>query len=55
MAHDTEGILHTLKERLGDAHRELARSEASDKAQVEEEIAELKRQINEQQHRIGKP
>lgn len=50
-----EGALHTLKERLEDVHRELARSEATDKAQLEEEIGELERQINEQEKRIGQP
>jgi hypothetical protein len=50
-----EGVLHTLKERLEDAHRELVRSEEADKARIEEEIAELERQINEQQRRIGRP
>ena len=50
-----EGALHTLKERLQDAHRELARSEGSDKARIEEEINDLGNQINDQQHRIGNP
>ena len=48
-----DGVLHTLKERLADAQRELARSEAEDKVRVEEEIAGLERQINEQQARIA--
>jgi hypothetical protein len=51
----SEGILHTLKERLEDAHRELVYSEEVDKARIEEEIAELERQVNEQQGRIGTP
>jgi len=38
---------------LADAQRELARSEAEDKVRVEEEIAGLERQINEQQARIA--
>lgn len=50
-----EGALHTLKERLEDAHREFAHSEAADKARIEEEIVELERQIIEQKRRIGKP
>jgi hypothetical protein len=49
-----EGVLHTLKERLQDAHRELARSDGSDKARIEEEIAELEGLVNEQQGRIGR-
>lgn len=50
-----EGALHTLKERLEDAHRELSRSEGVDRARSEEDIAELERLIGEQQRRIGKP
>jgi hypothetical protein len=50
-----EGVLHTLKERLEDAHRDLARGEEADKARIEEEIAKLERQIDEQQRRIGRP
>jgi len=48
-----EGVLHTLKERLDDAHRELIRSEEADKLRIEEDIVELKHQITEQQQRIG--
>jgi transposase len=48
-----QGLLHTLKERLEDTHRELVRSEEADKARIREEIAELERQIGEQQRRIG--
>jgi hypothetical protein len=50
-----EGVLHTLKERLEEAHRDLARGEEMGKARIEEEITELERQIDEQQRRIGKP
>jgi hypothetical protein len=50
-----EGILHTLKERLEDAHRELARSAETDKAQTLEEIAELERRMGELQPHSGKP
>jgi hypothetical protein len=49
-----EGVLHTLKERMEDYHRELARSEEPERTRIEEEMAELERQINEQQGRIGK-
>jgi hypothetical protein len=50
-----EGVLHTLQERLEDAHRDLTRSEEADKARIQEQIAELSRHIDEQQRRIGKP
>lgn len=50
-----EGILHTLKERLQDAHRQLVRAEEADKARIKEEIAELERLIDEQQRCISKP
>lgn len=49
-----EGVLHTLKERLEDARRELVRSDEADKARIKEEIAGLEGQIGEQQSRIGK-
>jgi hypothetical protein len=49
-----EGVLHTLKERLEDAHRDLARSEEADKARIEDEIAELDRQVDELARRMGK-
>jgi len=49
-----EGVTHSLKERLEDARRELARGETSDQARIKHEIAELERQIDEQQRRIGK-
>ena len=49
-----EGILHTLKERLEDSHRDL-RSKEADQPRIKEVIAELERQIDEQQRRIGKP
>ena len=50
-----EGVLHTLKEGLQDAQRELARSEEADKARVQEDIADLERRIGEQHGRIGRP
>jgi hypothetical protein len=43
-----EGVLHTLRERLEDANRELLRSENADRARIEEEIAQLERLIDEQ-------
>jgi len=49
-----EGVLHTLKERLEDARRELVRSDEADKARIKEEIAGLEGQIGEQQSRIEK-
>ncbi len=50
-----EGVLHTLKERLEDAQRELARGEEADKARIDDEIVELERKIDEQQGRLGNP
>jgi hypothetical protein len=49
-----EGVLHTLRERLEDAHRELARGEEADKARIQEEIAELSRQIADRQSPSGR-
>jgi hypothetical protein len=48
-----EGVLHTLKERREDVHRELARNEATDKARIEEEFGDLERQIDEQEKCIS--
>jgi hypothetical protein len=49
------GILHTLRERLEDAHRELARGDEAEKPQIEDEIAELEKKVDEQQHRVNEP
>ncbi len=46
------GVLHTLKERLEDTQRDLARAEEADKARMEEEVAELERQIDEPQRKL---
>ena len=49
-----QGILQTLTERLQDAQRELARGDETDKGRIEDEIAELDRQVAEQERLIGK-
>lgn len=49
-----EGVLHTLNERLADAQRDLLRGDDSDKARIQEEIADLQRQIQAQQGLAGK-
>ena len=49
-----EGVLYTLQERLGDAQRELVRSEEADQPRIKEEIAALEAKITEQQRTIGK-
>lgn len=50
-----EGRLHTLKDRLGDAKRDLPRAAAADRSRVESDIAELERQVAEQQQVIDNP
>jgi TIR domain len=50
-----EGVLHTLKERLEDARRDLARDDAADKARITEEIALLRQQIEGQQDILKNP
>ena len=50
-----EGVLHTLKERLEDARRDLARGEEADKARIMDEISELEQRLGEQQRRTGRP
>ncbi len=50
-----EGALQTLKERLQDARRDLAHADTAEKARIEDEIAELERQIAEQQQAIDNP
>jgi hypothetical protein len=49
-----EGVLHTLRERLEDARRAVARADAAEKAHITDEIGEIERQIKQQQHQIGK-
>jgi hypothetical protein len=50
-----EGVLHTLKERLEDARRDIARAETAERPRIQEEIAELERQIGEQRQAIENP
>ena len=45
-----EGVLHALKERPNDARRDLARAHATEKATIEDEIAKLQRQIEQQRN-----
>ena len=48
-------MLHTLKERLKDAHRDIARAETAERPRIQDEIAELERQIGEQRQAIENP
>src|SRR5687767_339888 len=41
-----DGVVHTLRERLEDARRELSRSDGEEKAHVEAEITELRKKID---------
>ena len=50
------GSLHAMKHRLADAHRDLHRAASVEhKARIEYEIAELARQIEEQQRALDNP
>jgi tetratricopeptide (TPR) repeat protein len=50
------GALQALKERLADAERDLQRApEVSERARIEQEIQELRRQIEGQEHAIADP
>jgi hypothetical protein len=49
----TEGVLHALKERLNDARHDLVRADATEKVPIEDEIAKLERQIEQQQRNVG--
>jgi hypothetical protein len=49
-----EGMMHTLKERLNDARRELTRADPAEKARIQDEIAGLEVQIEQQQRDAGK-
>jgi tetratricopeptide (TPR) repeat protein len=50
-----EGQLEALKHRLSDAQRELPRAEPEQRAGIQEDIAELQRQIVQQQRFIDNP
>lgn len=50
-----EGILSTLKERLFDAERDLARASEADKPRIAAEITQLRQQIAEQGHIVANP
>ena len=50
-----EGQLQALKHRLSDAQRELPRAEPEQQARIREDIAELERQIAQQQRVIDNP
>jgi tetratricopeptide (TPR) repeat protein len=50
-----EGLLHTMKERLKDARRDLAGAQQGDKMRIEEEIAQLQQQIDGFQATIKDP
>jgi hypothetical protein len=50
-----EGALYTLRERLKDARRDFARAAADERPRIQEEIAELERQIGEQRQAIENP
>jgi len=51
----SEGQLQALKYRLADAQRDLPRAEPEQQVRIQEEIAELKRQIAQQQTIIDNP
>jgi hypothetical protein len=50
-----DGHLQALKHRLSDAQRELPRAEPDQQVRIQEDIAELKRQIAQQQSVIDNP
>ena len=50
-----EGQLQALKYRLADAERELPRAEAEQQTRIREDIAELERQIAQQQKVVDNP
>ena len=50
-----EGRLQALKVQLADAERELRRPTVEQRARIEDDIAELKRQIEEQQRLLADP
>jgi tetratricopeptide (TPR) repeat protein len=50
-----EGALHTLKERLEDARRDLVRADAAEKVRITEEIKLLQQQIDGQQAILDNP
>jgi tetratricopeptide (TPR) repeat protein len=50
-----EGVLHTLRERLEDAERDLARAEEDQRPRIEAEINQLQRDISEQHQIIADP
>jgi tetratricopeptide (TPR) repeat protein len=51
----SEGQLRALRYRLADAQRDLPRGEADQQARIQEDIAELERQIAQQQAIIANP
>jgi hypothetical protein len=51
----TEGQLQALAHRLEDARRELPRADKNKQARIREDMAELERQINQQQKVIDSP
>ena len=51
----SEGLLHTMNERLQDARRDLADASQTDKVRIEEEIAQLQQQIEALQATINNP
>src|SRR5207245_2021863 len=51
----SEGQLQALRYRLADAQRDLPRAEAEQQARIQEDIAELERQIAQQQAIIANP
>ena len=51
----SEGMLHTMNERLNDARRDLADAPQANKVRIEEEIAQLRQQIDALQATISNP
>lgn len=50
-----QGVLHTINERLKDARRDLVRAQQGEKVRIEEEISQLRQQIDGLQTTINDP
>ncbi|MCI0475650.1 MAG: AAA family ATPase, partial [Anaerolineales bacterium] len=50
-----EGVLQSLKDRLADANRDLRRADDTNRARIEDDIAQLKKQIAEQERVVADP
>jgi len=50
-----DGVLQSLKDRLADANRDLRRADDTNRARIEDDIAQLKKQIAEQARVVADP